>query len=166
MNKEQYVLVCARRQSFDNLIWQTPPLAMAAQAFLLAAALDPDYARLNALALSCFSLVVGLASIHLMIKHRYHEREDCTMLVEFERKHVGDGYSVVHGRQEAAVGAKKPLFARVSAFRVWLVVLGGFCALASYAALSAAQRPSTPEKPERPIVIGGLLIAPTSRPTA
>ncbi len=163
MNKEQYILVCARRQAFDNLIWQTPPLAMAAQAFLLAAALDPDYSRWNALALSGFSLIVGIASIHLMIKHRHHEREDCKLLLNFERANAADGYDIVHGRRE---NANANIFAKVSAFRVWLVVLSGFCLLASYAAFSATQRSPQPEKSRAPVVIGMWLASPSSKAAA
>lgn len=151
MNKEQYALICARRQVFDTLIWQTPALAMAAQAFLLAAALDPDYSRWHALVLAGFSLVVGLASIHLMIKHRHYERADCTLLEDFEQKNVKDGYAVVHGRRE---DVQTRGFAKISAFRVWVVVLSGFCLLASYAGLSAMQRPSQPERSDHPVVIG------------
>jgi len=73
MYNEQYPIVVGRRQSYDQLLWQTPVLSLTAQAFLLTIALGPDSSCNARLMSSSLSLLTALASIMLMIKHRYYE---------------------------------------------------------------------------------------------
>lgn len=132
MNKEQYQIICNRRQSFDNLVWQTPPLATAAQAFLLAASFSADTVKTNSVILAMFSAIVGLASVQLMAKHRHGEIEDAECLSRFEADHVAEGYSVLHGKSRKTF-LQSNFLTRRSSFRIWMVVLCGFVALAIYA---------------------------------
>jgi hypothetical protein len=63
----------SRRQAFDAMIWQVPGLSIAAQAFLYVVALDPgssDWVRIFA---GTLGVVAALATIQLLVKHRYHE---------------------------------------------------------------------------------------------
>lgn len=136
MNKEQYPMVCARRLAFDSMVWQTPPLAIAAQAFLLATAFDPDAKSTISFVLAIFSAVVGLASIQLMTKHRAHEIADAELLRRFEAANRSDGYSVVHGRSRAAE-VRHGFMSRLSSFQIWIAVLSGFVGLAIYAVADA-----------------------------
>jgi hypothetical protein len=132
MNEEQYKVLSQRRIALNNLIWQTPTLGMAAQAFLLAAAFNPQIERTTALILLIFSLFVGLASIQLMIKHRYHEVIDSELMAAFEATHAEEGYSVIHRPGAVRTSIKRPWPARISSYRLWLTVLTGFCLIALY----------------------------------
>jgi hypothetical protein len=138
MNEEQYKLVCARRNSFNQLIWQVPTLATAVQAFLLAAAFNPLLPPTTSLILSIFSLVVGLASIQLMAKHRHFEVTDSHLLSQFEKKNADRGFVVLHGAAEDLEEVRMSWFVRFSSFRIWTFVLSGFCMLALYATCSAS----------------------------
>jgi hypothetical protein len=140
MNKEQYALISARRQGTDGMVWQTPPLAVAAQAFLLAVVFDPGVAKLNAVITAGAAVAVGLASMHLMATHRLFEVQDAERLAAFERTHSDEGYAVVHSR-EAQRGTLKPGPMGWSTYKVWLCVLGGLTALSLFGGVAALCRP-------------------------
>jgi hypothetical protein len=96
MNLDQYKVVSARRIATDNLVWQTPALASAAQGFLLSAALNPAGKGIFPLALALASTLVGLASIQLMIRHRRMEILDAELLRKFEQNQPHEhGYSII-----------------------------------------------------------------------
>lgn len=135
MNQEQYAILCARRQSFDNLVWQTPSLATAAQAFLIAAAFDSGSTPINSLILASFSGVVGLASIQLIAKHRHNEVEDSEILKKYELSRPGE-LTVLHGKRQPNNG----LLTRFSSFKIWSLVLWGFFALAVFGVTEAVCR--------------------------
>jgi hypothetical protein len=139
MNKDQYQVLCNRRQAFDNLVWQTPPLATAAQAFLLAASFDSDATKQNSIILAVFSGLVGLASVQLMAKHRHGEIEDAELLSRYEAENIADGFSILHGKRSPGF-VKFNILTRFSSFRVWFSILCGFVALALYAVVVAAMR--------------------------
>src|ERR1700693_1133484 len=134
MNEEQYKVVCARRNASNQLVWQGPTLATAVQAFLLAAAFNPLVAPTTSLILAGFSLVVGLASIQLMAKHRHVEMTDSELLLQFELKNAEKGFSVIHGPLKPLAAVPANWFVRLSSFRLWVAILTGFCVLALYAA--------------------------------
>jgi hypothetical protein len=79
MSDEQYKLLWARRIAGNNLLWQTPALAAAAQAFLLSSAFQQRTSYVS-LILPAVSFLVGLASVQLMTKHRYIEERDSALL--------------------------------------------------------------------------------------
>ena len=136
MNSEQYGIICSRRQSINDKVWEVPSLATAAQAFLLASALGTETPDFRSLALSVFSLVVGAASYQLMAKHRQLEVEDSERLAEFERQHADQGYEVLHGKNTGMPGVKRSFVTKVSSYKVWSLVLLGFVLLAAYAIAS------------------------------
>lgn len=140
MNETQYKILCERRNQQDNLIWQTPSLAVAALAFLMATALNPQTDAVASLVLSVFSFVVGLAAIQLMAKHRYLEMADSELLAKFECEHQGEGFAILHGRRPPVEGIARNWLVRIRSFRLWIFVLAGFCAVASYGAFSAMVR--------------------------
>jgi len=139
VNKDQYQVLCSRRQAFDNFVWQTPPLATAAQAFLLAASFAPETTKEISVILAAFSGIVGLASVQLMAKHRHGEIEDAELLGRFEADHTEDGYSILHGKDRIRL-MKTNIFTQRSSFQIWIFVLSGFVALALYAIYAAAMR--------------------------
>ncbi len=140
MNETQYKIVCERRNQQDGFIWQTPSLTIAAQAFLLAAAFNPQVEGVASLVLSGFSFIVGFASIQLMAKHRNLEMADSELLARFEHEHKGEGFEVIHGRRPPVEGVSRNWLVGISSFRLWISVLGGFCIVAAYGVFSAVVR--------------------------
>lgn len=136
MNVEQYGIICSRRQSINDKVWEVPSLATAAQAFLLASALSVQTPDFRSLALSVFSLIVGAASYQLMAKHRQLEVEDSERLAEFERQHAAEGYEILHGKNTGVPGIERSFVTKVSSYKVWSLVLMGFVLLAGYAIVS------------------------------
>lgn len=114
IHDDQYSIVAARRQGYDNLLWQVPAIGVAAQGFLVAAALG----KVTAPSLSSFLLfsgsVVGIATIWLFRRLRFHEVADSELLKEYEQSREVDGFAVVHGRRGQGL----------SAYHVWLAILG------------------------------------------
>jgi hypothetical protein len=147
MNLEQYKIVSARRLAANNLVWQTPTLASAAQAFLLSAALNPSGKGIFPMVLAIASTSVGLASIQLMTRHRHVEIVDAQLLRKFEMEHSAEGYSVVHWPSipdcppaERWIDRPRVWLANTRASRVWMFVLIGFVVLGLSATCRAAIR--------------------------
>ncbi|QDG68076.1 DUF4916 domain-containing protein [Pseudarthrobacter sp. NIBRBAC000502772] len=64
-----YQTLSARALAHNGLIWQTPGLAMTAQAFLLTIALSPAMSLFGRIASCLTSVVISLLCIQLMAKH-------------------------------------------------------------------------------------------------
>ena len=118
VHKLQYPIVAARRQAYDTLLWQTPALAIAAQGFLLTAAIDPDTRPLLSFALSFAAFLVAFAALQFFQRLRYAEVQDLKLLQEFELSHKKEGFSVVHGHKTLNDVPPRGL-ARLGAYRVW-----------------------------------------------
>jgi hypothetical protein len=129
--RELLAFMEARRLRHDQLLWQVPALAMATEAFLLAAAFNdktPDYARI---AILVMGLVVLGSALQLLLKARYLE-EVHGDVVDYCRGLIG-WPDVHHKRLAASFGRPETLrwmegwrFQRVanqSTFVVWLVTL-------------------------------------------
>ena len=117
------------------MLWQTPPLAVAAQSFLLSTAFKSDTQATTSLVFSTTSVIVATASILLMIKHRGYEITDSHALRDFEWKNKNQGYSVIHGPREASGIARF-----IKAFRIWISVLFLFLFLALFGVISGFQK--------------------------
>jgi hypothetical protein len=133
MNEEQYKILAARKIAHDTMVWQTPTLAIAAQAFLLSAAYNQQVDRPLSLLLLGFSTAVGICSIQLMSKHRLFELSEAKLLREFEEDHEREGYSVITRERTADEKAGDGILVRFSAFQVWRIVLMGLCLIACFA---------------------------------
>lgn len=140
MNEEQYGLVFARRLHQDNMVWQTPSLATAAVAFLLAVAFNPDTGPNVSTLLSAFSLVVSAASIHLMAKHRHLEVEDSERLLQYEIANAASGYEPLHDPSQRVPNIRRSWFVSWSAFWIWIWILLGLCTISGYGAYAAFER--------------------------
>lgn len=128
----QYQLVAARRQGHDAMLWQTPAISLAAQAFLFTIVLDPDTTPGTRFVVGSLAFVTALVSIHLMTKHRYFEEVDRDWLEQFEIRHRASGFRRLHGKPSYPRG-RKAWFVRRSAYDVWRLVLW-FFALAALVA--------------------------------
>ena len=70
------------------MIWQVPALSVAAQAFLYGTAFDPNVTDTARLLVTAVALVVALATLQLLLKHRYHE-EIYSFALDQSRKERG-----------------------------------------------------------------------------
>ncbi|GCE77781.1 hypothetical protein [Cellulomonas biazotea] len=77
--------LAARRTSFDGMVWQTPALGLAAQAFLLTLALGPGTSPLGRAVSAGLSLALSVMVIQLLLKHRQSELGDSLTLERIER---------------------------------------------------------------------------------
>jgi hypothetical protein len=141
MDIEQYKILSARRISYNNLVWQTPAIASAAQAFLLSVALNPLIKGIVPIVIAFFSFLVGLASIQLLIRHRHLERMDSDLLKKYEE--TTPGCSVIHGPIKDCPPSEnwfESLTAWIANQRsgpVWIAVLTGFVLLGFFATCRA-----------------------------
>jgi ADP-ribose pyrophosphatase YjhB (NUDIX family) len=123
-----YQAISDRSLSHNELMWNTPVLAMTAMAFLLTIALGSAAPWQRALAAS-LSLIVALASVQLMAKHSHGQLADSELLHELE---VKLGLPTVHARPKSA-RMRRPLtgiLAKGRSRSIWIVALALF-ALAS-----------------------------------
>jgi ADP-ribose pyrophosphatase YjhB (NUDIX family) len=81
-----YETLQARYISHNQMMWQTPVLAMTAQAFLMTTALGSGTARLARVTASLLSVLVSVLSVQLMAKHSAMEHQDVLMLDDIEQR--------------------------------------------------------------------------------
>lgn len=132
MTEDQYFALWNRRQGSDNLTWQVPSLSIAGQAFLLNTAMDPNTIQANATVLSFVSALIGIVSVHSMLKHRYFERNDSKLLAKYERARAADGFAELHDPERGGPvegAAYKP---PGSAANWWILMVCGFVVLALF----------------------------------
>jgi len=135
---EQYKVLANRRQAQDALIWQTPALSLAAQAFLLTIILNPYSSVIARCFAAGLSLLTALACLQLMTKHRYFEEQDSKLLENFEIDHEQEGYKIIHHRRTNS----QKWYIRMSGYRFWQLTLCVFGAVALSAGLVAIAKPS------------------------
>ncbi len=80
MDNTQYQFLNARRDSFNNLVWQTPVISLTAQAFLFTIILSAGVADLNRIIAGVLAFIAALASLQLLGKHRFMEAEHAKIL--------------------------------------------------------------------------------------
>lgn len=76
--------IASRRASYDAMVWQTPSLGLAAQAFLLTLALGPDTSAFGRTISAALSLALSIMVIQLLAKHRLGELQDALLLQRME----------------------------------------------------------------------------------
>ena len=79
-----YELLMMRELEQDSMLWQTPALAMTAQAFLLTVAFDSGASVVARAVTAGLGVVVAFLSMQLMAKHRFLEELDREKMREFE----------------------------------------------------------------------------------
>jgi ADP-ribose pyrophosphatase YjhB (NUDIX family) len=80
-----YETLNARSISHNEMMWQTPVLAMTAQAFLMTTALGSGTARLARVTATLLSVLVSVLSVQLMAKHSAMQHQDMLMLEGIEQ---------------------------------------------------------------------------------
>jgi|SRR5690242_5862865 len=130
ISNEQYNLLANRRQAFDALLWQTPVLSLTAQAFLFTIALSDGNTVVARAISAMLALIVALASLQLMAKHRYHEKA-CSLLLQ-----IHEEANDLHPVHSGSTGGKRPFYLRLSSYLVWMATLWGFAFAAALVLLS------------------------------
>jgi len=87
-----YTVIAARAQGHNSLQWQTPSLALAAEAFVLQIALGHESTAPARLVASALNLMLSLLCIQLMVKHRAAQIDDRKKLIELETQLGLDKY--------------------------------------------------------------------------
>jgi colanic acid biosynthesis protein WcaH len=147
----QYQLVAARRNATNALLWQSPVLSLTAQAFLFTIALNTGLAAIPRTVAAGLAIVVALASMQLLLKHRALENADAKWLEGFEagqrwrgleRISRKLGRTELHSRAKKGPGSVSWVSAALShlkswsAANIWTVVLFLFFAAALYVLIS------------------------------
>jgi hypothetical protein len=81
-----YQTIAQRQISQDTMAWQTPALALTAQAFLLTLAFTPAVSPWARLLTAIVSAFVAIMSMQLMAKHVYLSQIDQQMMSELENR--------------------------------------------------------------------------------
>lgn len=156
-----YEMLLYRELEQDAMLWQTPTIALTAQAFLLTIALNPTSPAFATYLSAGLGLVVALLSMQLMFKHRFLNLLDRAHLHALEKRleiaHISNRESFytagAYRIPDSLVGHKAPAsehgLAKFRSFRVWV---GGMLIFAAVnLAIIAVQ-----------IWVPGLLDAPTT----
>lgn len=81
-----YEMLIQREMEQEAMLWETPTLALTAQAFLLTIALNHDASPAAVLASAGLGLVVAVLSLQLMAKHRFLNEMDKTLMHRIEEE--------------------------------------------------------------------------------
>jgi hypothetical protein len=110
----------------NDRVWQSPGLALAAQAFLMTIGLGPGTGQLARVAAGALSAIVSLMSIQLLLRHRFHDVEDARWLAAFEE---AAGWEVLHRPPSRVLRKGLVGYLRLHTYRswpIWIVGLGCF----------------------------------------
>lgn len=132
---ESYASISSQADTHNALMWQTPLLAMTAQAFLLTIGLGAGIAPVARLSAALLSLVVSILSIQLMLKHSAMQHRDSLELEKIERLR---GMIVYHVKPEFSGSHLKDRLIRRQSRNWWLVGMGAFGVVSLGVALVAA----------------------------
>lgn len=106
-----------RRQTTSQMMWQVPALSIAAQAFLYTRAFDPTTSNAARVVVSTAALFSALATLQLLLKHRYHEE---MYSVALDKSRADRGVEPLHTLfPELAKNSSEDRFARWND-RFWL----------------------------------------------
>jgi hypothetical protein len=120
-----YQVVTARRLAANDRVWQSPGLALTAQAFLMTIGLGPGTGQLARIAAGSLSVIVSLMSIQLLLRHRRHDVVDAQWLEKFE---LAAGWESIHRPPTQDPRYGKVSFLRPDRYRSWPIwVVGLAC---------------------------------------
>lgn len=114
------------------MLWQTPTIALTAQAFLLTIALNPASPSFATILSAGLGIVVALLSAQLMAKHRFLNLMDRTQLHAIERRleieHLSNreyfysegAYRVPDRLAKDRGPAKEGVLQGMRSYRVWM----------------------------------------------
>jgi colanic acid biosynthesis protein WcaH len=118
MDHTQYEFLNARRDSFNNLVWQTPVVSLTAQAFLFSIILSSGISMEGRIIAGILALITAFVSLQLLAKHRFMEIEHAKMLQAYEEA------SHIYAANRAIRPGKGII--RWSSYRLWIFVLWVF----------------------------------------
>jgi colanic acid biosynthesis protein WcaH len=118
-----YEILNTRRDSFNQLLWETPALGLVAQAFLFTTILNAETLAGARQIASGLAFISSLACLQLLAKHRYNERELAIELHKIECSH--ERYPANRYL------SSKNIFIQTSSYKIWslLLTLFGLAAL-------------------------------------
>jgi hypothetical protein len=122
-----YETVAARRIATDSMMWQVPALTLTAQSFLLTIALDSTATRGAQVLSSVLALSTSFASMQLMARHRFFERQDSQTLERIELNRLSVEMRPLHAKHVPPTGLC--LWTRIvslKSYYVWQIVLAAF----------------------------------------
>lgn len=125
----QYAVLNARRDSFNSLLWQTPVLSLTAQAFLFIIALSQNVNDIARKMAATLALIVAIASIQLLVKHRFGEVDNAKLLQKLEEREKL--IPINEKRVPKRTWNPETWVARLSSYWIWvaLLLVFGICAL-------------------------------------
>lgn len=115
LTETQYQALNSRRDSFNNLVWQTPVLSLTAQAFLFTIIYASNALDVARTIIAMLSIVLALASIQLLMKHRFMEGEHAKLLHEYE---VLSKQREINKKFES-----DSVLLRYSSYKIWMFAL-------------------------------------------
>lgn len=113
-----YSALNARRDIFNNMLWQTPVLSLVAQAFLFTIILSPNTYPGARIIAALLAAITSIASLHLLAKHRSGE-EDIAKELDLIEKTSGRFQVNRYRSQKSGV-------LKISSYLIWLCVLSLF----------------------------------------
>jgi len=123
-----YSALNARRDAFNNMLWQAPVLSLVAQAFLFTTILSATTRPGSRTIAALLALITSVASMQLLAKHRAGEKALGQELDTIE--HTSGRFPVNRYR------VSKNWFVGLSSYRLWFAVLALFGAAALMVLLS------------------------------
>jgi hypothetical protein len=121
-----FEMLSQREIEETSRLWQTPTLALTAQAFLLTIALGPDTARVSRVIASLLGIMVAVMAVQLMTKHHHFADRDFQLLLRLEND-LGLPKTIKREPLPGMTLAKASWLSRRSSFWLWrrgLVVIG------------------------------------------
>ena len=135
MRPEQYSILNSRRDSFNNLIWQAPMISLTAQAFLFTIALGAQVSVPAKMMASFLACITAIASVQLLIKHRFAEKEYAIILEDYERTScVQPPFELINQKltsSNISPSNRMGWLERRSSYHVWILVLSIFAICAA-----------------------------------
>ncbi len=130
ITEQQYDQVAENKRNHNLLIWQTPVLALTAQSFLFSIALSSSTSGQNKAISALLALLISIASMQLMAKHRHIERWYSSLLRQFEEG-SGGRFGVIDGPPPPSHAWPAGWFANLKSFWVWQLTLFAFLVAAA-----------------------------------
>lgn len=134
-----YEMLVQREMEQDAMLWETPTLALTAQAFLLTIALDRESAPAAVYISACLGVLVAFLSMQLMAKHKFLNELDKAEMNRLEgvlgllhmstRRYKAPLTPVVLAASGLKTRKKQGFLLRGSSYRFWMRGLALFAAV-------------------------------------
>jgi hypothetical protein len=129
-----YKVISPRKLQWDNLLWQVPLISITGESFIFTIIFNPATSHFSRL-ISCFlAIVISIASIATLARHRLSEVHDSNLLagielIRFKSSIHGKGFQNVRSNFNDQYGVAGDFWdfivkrlGRVRAYPVWISV--------------------------------------------